>query len=771
MYKRQVHILIPSSFGEGKADQPLARAWDYGWQNVHDGLDGVAIDLPALHVTPGKSGLIPLNIRIKDPIWPARDMIDVSISVPAGQARTLWLDLRDRTLSNDSLYLTIASGAADFNAASLDGTRIRLVFKPRAEALKEHVPDRLQQVKDNWAYLVEEHTASMRAALYARLHGDVTDLLRVDPDNVEGRTYWADIDYRPENLPPVTLPAVPDGVPGWAARQLQDLALVRHFVDWWIDERQVPYGDFGGGISDDTDLTQQWPGVALMGVEPDKLNASLRALSDAVYKNGMIVNGLGYITTDELHAYEEGLNSNAQRLYLNWGEPRAVERLMENTRALQGIILKNPAGHMHFSSNWYGGRKIYREGPWEWQKPYSFAVMHGPILMGLYNGNPGAMGLVTGVMDGLLAHGKQDAKGLWQYPNDINWRSDAERKGDGGGASLPPQAAWSAWRLTGDTRYLRPIDTIIAKGGTGALGQFDGNGFAQLPDGAALLAKLASDDTRGQFGRYAAWLKTGDLSQIEKLHEEAITEKIQRMGMMTDGHWWSDRVEQPSDILQRERLGGIALVRGQYWPGNLVSWRFAEPDGAEKVALLVGNEAPGHVRVTGWNTSDHVQKATMSTWDIPAGEWEMQVGQGAPVHVTLERSAGVPVEFAAHGETVLDFRLVKPGDPVDRRPDLGIGRDDVTVTRGRVEVTVHSLGAVATGGGSVALIGADGAVLATQPLAPMAAPVDLLPRTQVVRFALRPDLAGKGFSLRVALPGDAAEVTKLNNQVTVEATR
>jgi hypothetical protein len=51
-----VHILIPASFGEAKADQPLARAWDYGWQNMHDGLDGVAIDLPALHVTPGKSG-------------------------------------------------------------------------------------------------------------------------------------------------------------------------------------------------------------------------------------------------------------------------------------------------------------------------------------------------------------------------------------------------------------------------------------------------------------------------------------------------------------------------------------------------------------------------------------------------------------------------------------------------------------------------------------------------------------------------------------------
>jgi hypothetical protein len=50
---------------------------------------------------------------------------------------------------------------------------------------------------------------------------------------------------------------------------------VRKFVDWWIDNRQIDYGDFGGGISDDTDLTQQWPGLALMGVEPDKLNRSL----------------------------------------------------------------------------------------------------------------------------------------------------------------------------------------------------------------------------------------------------------------------------------------------------------------------------------------------------------------------------------------------------------------------------------------------------------------------------------------------------------------
>ncbi|MDE1916019.1 MAG: LamG domain-containing protein [Sphingomonadales bacterium] len=765
-----VHVLIPSSFGEAKADQPLARAWDYGWQNLHDGLDGIAIDLPALNVTPRPGGLVALNIRVKDPIWPMRDMIDVSVSVPPGQKRTLWLDLRDRILSNDSLYLSIAASAPDFTAASLNGAHIRLVFKPRAQALREHVADRLMQVKDNWSYLVEEHTASMREGLYRRLHGDVTDLLRVDPDNAEARAWWADIDYRPENLPPVSLPPVPAGVPGWAARQLQDLALVRHFVNWWIDERQVPFGDFGGGISDDTDLVQQWPGVALMGVEPDKINASVRALSDAAYKNGMIVNGLPYITTDELHVYEEGINSNGERLYLNWGEPKAVERLMATTKALQSVIMVNPAGHMHFASNWYGARKMYREGPWEWQKPYSFSVTQSPILVGLYNGNATARGLVTGLMDGLLAHGKQGSDGLWRFPNDINWRSDAERAGDGGGASLPPQAAWAAWRFTGDARYLRPIDTLIAKGGFGALHQFDDNGFALLPDGAALLAKVPAKPTTG-FGHYAAWLKTGDRKEIETLHEEAIIDKTQHMGMMTQGHWWTDRVEIASDMLQRERLGGIALVRGNYWPGNLVSWRFAEPEGAEKVALLVSNDRADHFRVTAYNSSEKDQAATMSTWDIPAGSWIMRGDDGSEQHVTLERSASIALRFAPGRETTLDFRLAKAEAPVEQRPDLGIGADDVQVARGAVAVTVHSLGAKPAEGGVAMLVAADGRVLAKVTIPTLPAPSDLTPKTTSLRLPLPAGGAAQGLTVRVSLPDSVQEITQLNNSIPVPAGR
>jgi hypothetical protein len=769
-----VHILIPSGFGDALPGRAPSRAWNYGWENVHDGLDGIAIDIPPLKVAAGPDGLIPLNIRVKDPIWPMRDLIDVSVSVRPGEARTLWLDTRDRILTADSLYLTVASAAPDFGPKALDGMNIRLVFKDRAAAKAEHVADRFNQVKDNWGFLVEEHTASKRLGLYRRLYTDISDLLRVDPDNVHAREYWADISYGSQGPLPFVQPTPPAGVPLWAFRQLEDLKLVRRFANWWIDNRQVPYGDFGGGISDDVDLTQQWPGLALMGVDPDKINASLRALSEAVYKNGMRTNGLGTITTDELHAYEEGLNSDAERLYLNWGEPKALERLMATTRALQNVILRNPAGHMHFASNWYGGTKIYREGPWEWQKPYSFTVLHGPVLIGLYNANPQARALVTGTIDGWMAHGKQGAGGRWSFPYEINWRTDAERVGDRGGASTPLQGAWASYRWTGDAKYLRPLESRAAES-AGILAEINENAVDLLGRRKDWGAELAAKP-RGAFEQYSAWQATGDKVWLERLHGAAIQSKSQNMYMLTEGHWWSDRVEQPSEILQRERLGGIALRRNQTWPGNTVGWRFEDPEGAEQVAILVPGATPTRFRVIAYNMSDRPQRATMTGWDVAAGAWRMTSGldtngddkADAPIQtrtVALERSASVELVFAPRQTSVIDFNLEKPGIPVEQRADIGIGADDVRLTRGAVEVVVHSLGARPVSGGTVTVEDASGRALATAPIPPLEAPADLQPRTARILVRLPAGSEKLAAAVRIMTADNAPETTLLNNSV------
>ncbi len=146
------------------------------------GLDGIAIDLPALKIAPNADGVIPMNIEVKDPLWPMRDMLDFTFSVKPGEPHTLWLDTRDRILPNGkSLYITIAAQSAEFDTAALEGAEVRLIFKSYKDALPEHIADRLTQVRDDYANMVEESVNSRRLNLFNRFDADITDLLRVDP--------------------------------------------------------------------------------------------------------------------------------------------------------------------------------------------------------------------------------------------------------------------------------------------------------------------------------------------------------------------------------------------------------------------------------------------------------------------------------------------------------------------------------------------------------------------------------------------------------------
>ena len=768
-----VHILIPYEVGASPPAEPLYRSFGYGWENMHDALDGIAIDIPALRVKPTHGETFPLNIQVKDPTWPMRNLLDVSIAVKPGEARTVWLDTRDRILPNKSLYLTIAGAGADFDAGQLDGAKIRLVFKDRAAGLPEHVADRLNQVKDNWGFLVEEHTASKRESLYERVVADATDLLRVDPDNRIGREYWADIAFNSQGALPFTQAEPPAGTPLWAFRQLEDLKLVHRFVGWWIDNRQVAYGDFGGGISDDTDLLEQWPGLALMGVEPDRIRASHTALADAAYKNGMFTNGLSTIMTDELHSYEEGINSNSEAMYIGWGDPKVVERLMSTVAAYGRIIQPNAAGHLHFKTNWFSGARLFSEGPWEWQKDQSVLVLHPGLLMADFNGDPTAKKYVVGLADGLLAHAKADMS----LPDEINWRTDATK------GVLPintpaMQLIWGAWRLTGDARYLAPILAGEARGGTRAIAEFNENlldGLGKRGAWTDEAVKRGSGAGASNFDRYLAWQADGDKAHLEALYGDEIRTANQHMYMMTEGHWWSDRVEIASELLQRSRLGGVALKRNWIWPGATVSWRFDRPEAPEQVAILMPGATPTHFKVIAYNTADRPVRAAMTGWNITAGDWRMTSGVSArggdvadaPVASTvpLEKSSSVDVEFAAHGTTVLTFDLAKAGPPTEIRADLGIGPGDVKVVGRTVSVTVHSLGALDAPAGKVWVESADGKVAVSAPAPALKAPRDLKPKTVVVKMTLPVGFAAKGARVRVALPDGVREITQLNNAV------
>ena len=762
-----VHILIPDN-----------------WDQLSDGLDGIAIDLPALNVKPTHGGVFPLNIQVKDPLWPLRDMLDLTFAVKPGEAKTLWLDLRDRLLpAGKGFWLTVAGAGADFGPDSLNGAEVRLVFKPRAQALAEHVADRFTQMKDSYAMLVEEHPNSPKLDLWNRFKGDLQDLLRVDPQNELALKYAAASGIGPR--PAFKQPEAPAGVPLWAFRQTELLGRVKKFVTWYIDHRQVPYGDFGGGISDDVDLLNTWPGVALMGCEPEKIKKSLNALLDAAYNNNMFTNGLPTLQGDELHSYEEGINCLAQNMILDYASPRQIERAMITARGIETITGVNAAGHRHIMTSYYSGTKMATDEPWGYAKAYSYLVCQVPLFLVDYNGSPEPRKYLTELADGLLAHRKADENGRYSLPSAIRFVDDKEAVSTRGFS--PWHMFWGPWKWTGDRKYLDPI---LDNGAVSAL-TVNPNVLDLLDLRKEVSARLLNTggNTPGAGGRagrnggfggggnaHTLWQLTGDKSNLERLYATQIEECDLLDYIDTEGSLWIDRVGVPYTDLQRARLGGAALVRNSLYPGHTISWKFAAPANDQSVAILVPDATTSSFKVIAYNLEATPVHATMTGWNIDPGVWEItqgvdtnndDVADGAVATSTavFERTKSVELTFPPRATTVLTFKLKTPGTPYWQRPDLGIDPQDVTARGREVHVKVHSIGSVAAPATTIAVRDASGHILATAPVPALAAPVDLLPKIAEVSLTLPAGTSTAGLSVELDPDHALNEITTRNNAV------
>ncbi len=756
-----VHILLPDT-----------------WDNVDGGLDGIAIDLPALAMKPTHSDLFPLNIQITDTLWLYRNAFDFTFSVKPGEAKTLWLDLRDRLLPpGKGFFISIAGAGGDFNAASLAGAQIRLVFKSKQAALPEDELDRFTQVKDVYAMSTEEHPKSEQLNMWNRLNGDLRDLMRVDPNHPIGKYYAAVALGAPR--PAFTLPQPPAGVPLWAFRQVDLLGRVKKFVNWYVDNRQVAFGDFGGGLSDDTDLTNTWPGVALMGCNPDKLRDSLHRELEAIFNNGMFTNGLCTIQADELHSYEEGINCLGQNMILDPGNPRQIERAMATQRGIEWLTGINSAGNRLFRSSYYNGMKYAPDGPWGWTKPYSYLVLQPGQLLVDYNGNPEAKKVLLELADGQLAHRHQDANGQYQLASAIQFETDKEGPAARGYFQWP--LFWTAWQWTGDKKYLDPI----MDGGVTTMGAVNANimDILNLRDtwkaATAGRGRGRSSCTAARLGREGSdfsWQLTGDKHALETIYASQIDECDLNEYIGTEGSVWIDRVGVPITDLQRARLGGVALVRNFTYPGNTVGWRFTAPANDQSVAILVPDATPKSFKVIAYNLETTPVTATMIGCNVDPGVWD--ITQGIDTNdddvadqamtsrsANFERTGELDLVLPPRATSVFTFKLKTPGTPYWKRPDLGICKEDIMVQGNTMGVTVHSIGSVDAPASTLNLLDKNGKVIASAAVPAIPAPLDLLPKTAVVTLTIPSGAQIEGGSVVIDPGANVEEITRRNNRV------
>lgn len=787
-----VHVLIPFEF---RTLRPSGRTsgFSYTWESIDSGLDGIAIDLPALDAEPLRGGYFPVNIQVKDPLWPLRSMMDVSVAVKPGEARTLWLDTRDRILPDGcSFLITIAGAGNGLSASSLDGARIRLVFKDRKSAQTEHEADRFVQAKDNLGNIVESNPNNKMLDLYDRFSRDIKDLLRINPDHDPGKYYWKH--KNPEQgWPAFVQPEAPDGVPLWAFRQVENMKLVKHFINWWIDNREIENGEFGGGLSDDGDMTPMFPGAALMGIEPEKIKSSVDRIMEAFYADGMFTDGLPTIATDELHVYEDGIQNIPQTMMLNYGNPKAVERLMETARAYEKITGIDNAGRRQITTSFFGGGKFYSEGVWARANThFSYLILHAGLCLVEFNGHPATKKLILEIADGLLAHRKKDENGVWYLPADIFF-PNGEEQGRLSEGRYINYIFWAAYRWTGDKKYLLTIEDDTSRGNyvvlnnltantIDILGKRDtwGNDIVKLaaPPGVKTMTFGWGVQTNA-FYRYVAWQMTGDKNYLESMYADQIQDHTQRMYLLTEGHWWSDRVDMFSlRELQRARLGGIAMVRVAFYPGQAVSWKFDAPANDESMAILIPDATPEKMTVIAYNLDSIPVSAHMTGWDVAPGRWDIvegvddnedDIADSGIGRRTVEfgKTESLDFMFPPKKTTILSLKRVKKETDYWNRPDLGIGPDDINVEGSKVRVTVHSLGSVDAPASRVSIKDANGAILASADVASLKAPLDFVPKTSDVLITVTDVRRLKGASVVVDPVGGVREITRMNNAVVI----
>lgn len=712
----------------------------------NDGLDGVEIALPALSVKPTHHDVFPLNVRIKDPLWPMRDLADFSFSVKPAEAHTIWIDTRDRMLPDGhALYLTLAGAGADLTPAMLKGARVRLVYTSKAKAAPEHELDRATQVRDLYGFTVEERPVSSRLNLYNRFAADDSDLLKVNPDNAMAKAYKYVLTSNVKDRPDYKIPVCPAGVPEWAFLQTQYLHHLATIINYYIDKRQIGNGEFGGGLSDDDDLTNSFVGTAFMGIEPEKTLRSMQMFMKGFYDQErdpydanlrqrslpLFTNGLATIKTDLLHAYEDGIEAVGQLQQLDYGNPLHIVHGMEIARRVLGDVTQvNAAGHRHFRSRFYGGTGTSTEDPWQWSGMHSFHVLHPAYNIVRYNGNPALRRMIVEVADGLLAH--TDQHGV-PY-TDIHFSTDQVRGTPG------IQNTWqifkAAYDYTGNAKYFKPI-------------------------------ALRMEENRG-FNK----------DSLVKRYTERIKDLGAREFINTEGSVWIDRVVMPDNDLQADRLGGVALARiTNIYQQNYVSWKINKPATYESLAIYLSHAGASGIDILAYNLEQAPVSTNMTLWNVRPERWSVRQGidtnddqqidtDSTTRLVDVERGESLQLVFAPHKNTVVKLVLVTPAKTdYEQRPDLGINPADVKVNGDTVSVRVYSIGAVDAPATILTLKDAKGNRIGTVTVPALKAPLELLPIWTEVKITAPANTDLSSGTVELDPEKKMIQITRINDTV------
>ena len=755
----------------------------------------------------GKSAPMDPRVRwtVKDPILPQRDLIFLDFRLSAEKPAEIELDLGDRFVpAGQPLWMTVASDQIDFSREHLQNAEIevrsatqwRLPANPASQS--DLFAGRFLSIRQGLRKLTRHVDWMSMDFTSARRHFSsvdetsrlVEEVLQSRPKDPMALSFRGLL--QPDSTPPEyreTRPS-PPAFPQWAVQQKRLVDHFRHIAQWWIDNRQIQDGVFGGGIDGDTRLAAHWPGIALMDGPAPRLKESLVALMEACLRQGSLEKGLNREIRPPRQAYQAGLNLAPMLALLDYGNPRWIEMLMQTSRHLDRLTAINAAGHRHFQSSRVSATESVRQGVYAREEAWSPLLWHAALTLAEYNRSPILVRKLKEYAAARLDHWKKD-----RYPQlslAIHFPTDnALSRGLPGPPML--DLMWGVFRATGDPAYLWPLDRLVEAGHTDTAQTTSGRWQPFLREASGpgpflkLLPKLNLWNRHLHFretellARQYAYEATGKKSYLLDYQAALLKHLEQNRLLFTEAELDPAGVFIPHRATQRARLGGVAHANHQIYAGHALSWENTRG----QVAALVSLAKPDALEVTVFNLGETLRDVQLRVWRLENGTYEVtegrdvnndgQVDLGLNRRVLrLKRHSSIPLTLRGGKATIISVEQKQKGTPIWQLPDLAMGPQDFRYDAGadRGEVTLHNLGSASSGPFKLQIRNAKAAVIFERQVSSLPALVDLHPKTTVVSLSGLQAAGGTPrLHLRI-LPGpEVEEITAVNNSLWVNLPR
>jgi hypothetical protein len=146
--------------------------------------------------------------------------------------------------------------------------------------------------------------------------------------------------------------------PEWALLQREALVRLDEILRFWVEERQAPDGQFGGGWGDDVELWRRWTPL-LLGFKHKRLQDAQALLTQGIFALERLANGYTEVMSDVEHSAEDTGDTLTLALLIDpqsaFARPKAA-RLGVLARALW--MAPNVQNQLQFRSSYFTATRV-----------------------------------------------------------------------------------------------------------------------------------------------------------------------------------------------------------------------------------------------------------------------------------------------------------------------------------------------------------------------------------------------------------------------------